>query len=82
MFELTENVVEVDELESLRLADVEGLSHEKAAEQMQISRATFGRILERARYKTAEAIIKGKAIKIESYTEKKGDKNENSDSNG
>lgn len=81
MMELEENTLEHDELEALRLADMDGLSHEVAADQMQISRATFGRIIERARFKTAESIIKGKAIKIESFPETKGDKNENSSSN-
>ncbi len=73
MTELEENTLEHDELESLRLADMNGLSHEDASLQMKISRATFGRILERARFKTAEAIISGKAIKIESYSEIQGD---------
>ena len=36
----------VDEFEAIRLADHEGLYHEEAAKKMNISRATFGRILE------------------------------------
>lgn len=55
----------LDELETIRLADFEGLYHEQAAKQMNISRATFGRILEDARRKIADAIINGKALKIE-----------------
>lgn len=66
MFQLSENILEHDELEALRLADFEKLNHEDGAEQMKISRATFGRILEKARYKTVDAILNGKAIKIES----------------
>lgn len=54
-----------DEVESLRLADIENLHHEKAAEKMGISRATFGRILSSARSKVANGIINGKAIEIE-----------------
>ncbi len=65
MFELLEVILEPDELESLRLADFEKLSHEDSAVKMKISRATFGRILENARYKTADGILNGKAIKIE-----------------
>lgn len=65
MCDLAESVLEHDELEALRLADLEQLSHEEGALQMKISRATFGRILEKARLKTADAIINGKAIKIE-----------------
>ena len=61
---LEEIVLESDELESLRLADFLALSHEKSAEQMKISRATFGRIVEKARYKVVDAILNGKAIKI------------------
>jgi len=53
-----------DELESLRLADWEGLYHEVAAERMGVSRATFGRIVESARKKVADALLCGKAICI------------------
>jgi len=55
----------VDELEALRLADYEGLSQEAGAEQMRISRATFGRIVADARRKVAEALIQGKAVQID-----------------
>lgn len=65
MSSLIENILEHDELEAIRLADLEKLSHEESATQMKISRATFGRILEKARLKIADAIINGKAIKIE-----------------
>ena len=65
MFKLSEIVIEHDELESLRLADIEKMSHEEGAKAMKISRATFGRILEKARLKTADAILNGKAIRIE-----------------
>jgi predicted DNA-binding protein (UPF0251 family) len=53
------------EMEALSLADYEGLYHEKAAIQMKISRQTFGRILNVARKKVAECLLKGKALKIE-----------------
>ena len=62
---LEEVSVRLDELEAIRLADYEGLYHEDAAQKMKISRATFGRILDEARHKVAEAILKGKALKIE-----------------
>lgn len=55
----------LDELESLRLADLEGLYQEQAAARMAISRATFGRIVEAARHKVAEALIRGKSLRIE-----------------
>jgi uncharacterized protein len=58
-------VLNLDELEAIRLADFEGFYHEKAAGQMNISRATFGRILDNARSKIADFIINGKALQIE-----------------
>jgi len=54
----------LDELEALRLADVEGLYHSLAAERMQISRQTFGRIIASARRKVATALIEGKELLI------------------
>lgn len=58
-------VVTLDELEALRLADRLGHYHAEAAELMKISRQTFGRILQSARRKVAEAIVEGKSICIE-----------------
>ena len=55
----------VDELEAVRLADLDGLYQEQAAEKMNVSRQTFGRIIESAHKKVAEALVKGKALKIE-----------------
>jgi predicted DNA-binding protein (UPF0251 family)/predicted Fe-Mo cluster-binding NifX family protein len=51
--------------ESLRLADLEGLRHDEAAERMKISRQTFGRILSEARQAVTEAIVKGLVLRIE-----------------
>ena len=53
-----------DELEALKLHDVDGLDQIEAAKKMGISQPTFGRILDKAYKKIAIAIIKGKAIKI------------------
>ena len=64
MRELEEIVLDHDELESLRLADFLAYSHEKAAKEMNISRATFGRIVEIARKKITDGILNGKAIRI------------------
>jgi predicted DNA-binding protein (UPF0251 family) len=55
----------VDELEAIRLADLEGLYQEQAAEKMNISRQTFGRIIESAHKKIANALVNGKALSIE-----------------
>jgi predicted DNA-binding protein (UPF0251 family) len=62
---LEEVVLTVDELEAIRLADYEKLYQEQAAEKMNISRQTFGRIIESARAKVADVLINGKAMKIE-----------------
>jgi len=62
---LEEVVLSVDEFEAIRLADLEGLYQEQAAERMKVSRQTFGRIVEAAHRKVAEALVKGKALKIE-----------------
>jgi predicted DNA-binding protein (UPF0251 family) len=62
---LEEVVLTVDECEAIRLADLEGLYQEQAAEKMAVSRQTFGRIIESAHKKVAEALVKGKALKIE-----------------
>jgi predicted DNA-binding protein (UPF0251 family) len=64
MHSLDEVIVDHDELEALRLADILNHSHEDAAEKMKVSRATFGRIIGRARQKTADGILNGKAIRI------------------
>lgn len=61
---IEEIVLDEDEMESIRLADLEGLYHEDAASEMEISRQTFGRIISSARAKIADALINGKAIVI------------------
>ncbi len=63
-FDLSEMLLEVDEIEAVRLADLEGKYQEDAARQMGISRQTFGNIIERAHHKIAEALIRGKALRI------------------
>ena len=61
-----------DELEAMRLAGLEGLYQEEAAMRMNVSRATFGRVINEARRKVADAIIHGKALTIESKGVKEG----------
>jgi predicted DNA-binding protein (UPF0251 family) len=63
--DLEESVLTVDEFEAVRLNDLEGLGQEKAAKKMHISQPTFHRLLSSARKKLADAIVNGKAIKIE-----------------
>ena len=62
---LDEVLLSVEEAEAIRLKDLEGLQQEECAERMHISRPTFHRVLESARSKLADALIGGKAIRIE-----------------
>lgn len=63
--ELEEIRLGLDEAEAIRLADLEGLYQEAAARSMGVSRQTFGRIVETARKKIADAVLNGKALRIE-----------------
>jgi len=53
-----------DELESIRLSDLESLEQAQAAQKMGISRGTYQRILNAARKKLADALVYGKSIVI------------------
>lgn len=53
-----------DELEAIKLYDVDELEQAEAAKKMKISQPTFARVLKSAHKKIAQAIIFGKAIKI------------------
>ena len=61
---LEEVTLTVDEFEAIRLTDLEGLYQADAAESMNISRQTLGRILESAHKKIADALVNGKALLI------------------
>lgn len=65
MRHLEEVLLSREELEAVKLKDYDGLDQTSAAEKMDTSQSTFQRILSSARGKIAEAIIKGKALKIE-----------------
>ncbi len=54
----------LDEYEAIRLADYEGLDHADSAAQMEISRSTFSRLVERARQKVARFLIEGHRLQI------------------
>jgi predicted DNA-binding protein (UPF0251 family) len=58
----------VEELEAIRLSDFEHLDQETAANMMAVSRHTYGRILASARSIVAQALVTGKALKIEGGT--------------
>ena len=55
----------LDELEAMRLADLAGLYQEDAARKMNISRQTFGNIINSAHKKIADVLLNAKALKIE-----------------
>ena len=55
----------LDELEAVKLADLEGLYQEEAAERLGVSRQTFGRIIESAHRKIADALVHSKALSIQ-----------------
>lgn len=57
--------ITVDELEAVRLSDFLDKSHEEAAQQMKVSRPTVTRMLARAHQAIADALVNGKAIRIE-----------------
>ncbi|HHH54855.1 MAG TPA: DUF134 domain-containing protein [Bacteroidetes bacterium] len=62
---LSNIILTIDEYEAIRLADFEGFNHDEAATEMNISRSTFTRLIEKARRKTAQMIISGNMITIE-----------------
>ena len=61
---LAEVILTMDEFESLRLADLEGMYQDDAAKRMDVSRQTFGNIIRSAHKKIADALVNGKSIKI------------------
>ena len=63
--ELEESILTIDEFEAVRLKDFEGSEQEECAKKMNISQPTFHRLILSARKKIADAIVNGKALKIE-----------------
>ena len=61
---LEEICLNLDQVEAIRLADLQEMYQENAAKQMNISRQTFGNIINSAHKKIADALINGKALKI------------------
>lgn len=62
---LEEVHLSVEEAEAFRLKDLENLEQEQGAERMNVSRGTFQRVLASARQKMADALLDGKAIRID-----------------
>lgn len=65
MHQLEEVILTKEEMEAIKLKDFDGLEQTEAAKKMNISQSTFQRILSSARIKLTEAIVEGKALKIE-----------------
>ncbi|MBU4501077.1 MAG: DUF134 domain-containing protein [Nanoarchaeota archaeon] len=65
MVDLKEINLTLDELEAIRLKDFLNLEQTESAEKMHISQPTLHRLLQSARKKIADALVNGKAIKIE-----------------
>jgi predicted DNA-binding protein (UPF0251 family)/predicted Fe-Mo cluster-binding NifX family protein len=62
---LEEIYLSLEGYEALRLADLEGLRQDEAADRMKVSRQTFGRVLAEARRAVTEAIVRGLVLRIE-----------------
>jgi predicted DNA-binding protein (UPF0251 family) len=62
--ELQETCLTLDELEAIRLADLEELYQEEAALRMGVSRQTFGNIIRSAHGKIADALVNAKSLRI------------------
>lgn len=65
MYKLEEVILTKEEMEAIKLKDYDNLEQIEASRKMNTSQSTFQRILTSARVKIAEAIVKGKALKIE-----------------
>lgn len=63
--DLEEVLLTLDEFEALRLADLDGLYQEDAAERLGVSRQTFGNIVKSARAKVADCLVNAKKLTIE-----------------
>lgn len=58
-------IMTVEEYETIRLMDLEGLNQEQCANNMEVARSTVQRIYDSARKKIANTLVNGKTLKIE-----------------
>ena len=65
IIDLEESILTMSEFEAIRLVDLDEVSQEDAGKQMQVSQSTLSRMLKIGRKKIADAIVNGKAIRIE-----------------
>ncbi|MGR5143875.1 DUF134 domain-containing protein [Photobacterium sp. DNB23_23_1] len=68
MSELASLSLAADELEALRLVDLNGLSQQAAAQELEVSRQTLGNIVAAARHKVASALVKGMALELDTVS--------------
>ncbi|PSV31790.1 MULTISPECIES: DUF134 domain-containing protein [unclassified Photobacterium] len=67
MKELVSLRLDSDELEALRLVDMQGLQQLEAAKQLGVSRQTLGNIVASGRKKVAQALVQGLALELDGY---------------
>ncbi len=60
-----ESILTLEEYEAIRLIDYDGLDQSQAAEVMNVSRQTFGRILRAGRFILSQVVVEGKSLKVE-----------------
>jgi len=65
IFEIDDVIITITEIEAIRLVDIEDMDQSKAAKKMNISQPTFNRLISSARKKIADALVNGKAMRIE-----------------
>ncbi len=58
-------VIYEDEMEAIRLADLESMYQQECSDRMGISRTTFSRLVESSRKKIADALLNQKAIRVQ-----------------
>jgi uncharacterized protein len=66
IFEEQEQILmTVEEYETIRLIDLEGLTQEECADKMQVARGTVQHIYKTARYKLSESLVNGRTLQIQ-----------------
>lgn len=66
--DLEEIILTIEEMEAIRLGDIEQLDQGAAAERMEVSRPTFHRIINKAHQKIAAALWQGYALRVDGGT--------------
>ena len=59
-----DTLLTLDEYETIRLIDLEKLTHAQCAQQMEVSRTTVTELYESARYKLADSLVHGRRLRI------------------